>query len=318
VRQLTRALLGAVITLLLLAGTAQAKDTLTVAHDQWIGYSGFFIAQAKGFFAAQDLDIKATGFSGPGDTLPPLLAGHVDIALTTLYNLGLVAGKGDNPLVAVYLLDTSNGADAIVAAPGITKPTELKGKAVAVTTGEVNELLLIKALESAGLTEKDIRMVNMNADDAGAALLAKRVDAAVTWEPWVSKAKSAGGNIVFSSRETPNLILDAVTVTPQTLSAKRDAVVRFLRALDQGVAYLRAHPDESRAIIGNALSVPAGDVTGMLAGDKIYSSADNKELMAAGGPGFRSVEEVAKFLTSHELINRKLDSAALLTDDLLP
>src|SRR5450432_2035006 len=55
--------------------------TLTVGHDLWVGYSGVFIASELGFFKEAGLDVKLKPFSNPGDTLPALVAGQLDIGL---------------------------------------------------------------------------------------------------------------------------------------------------------------------------------------------------------------------------------------------
>ena len=86
-------------------GAAPAlSDPLKVGHDQWIGYSGMFIAEAKGFFEEEGVDVDFVPFAGPGDTLPPLIAGQLDLNVTTLYNLALIAGKQAAPVKLVYLI----------------------------------------------------------------------------------------------------------------------------------------------------------------------------------------------------------------------
>src|SRR5882724_5822928 len=132
---------------------AADRPTLVVGHDQWIGYSGVFIAKEKKFFEASGLNVELKPFSNPGDTLPALAAGKLDLALTTLHNLGLLVGTSDVDVVAVYLIDTSSGADAIVAKPEVKSVADLKGKNVAVTIGEVNEMLLRVGLDRAKLQE---------------------------------------------------------------------------------------------------------------------------------------------------------------------
>jgi NitT/TauT family transport system substrate-binding protein len=281
--------------LVLLAGSAAARETLTVAHDQWVGYSGFFVAQAQGYFAQEDLDVKEVDFSVPGDSLPPLVAGHVDVALTTLYNLALLAGKGERSVVAIWLLDSSNGADAVLGGPGISTLAQLKGRKVAATTGEVNHLLLLKGLESAGLRESDIQLVNLNADDAGAALLARRVDAAVTWEPWVSRARETGDAVIYSSAQVPK---------------------RFLRALDRGLGQLREHPEQAQAQVAKALDIAPGDLPRMLAGDHLYSAQENHRILAPAGDA--ALDAVGQFLLDHRLIDRPLRRAGLLNGQVLP
>ncbi len=302
--------------LVLLAGSAAARETLTVAHDQWVGYSGFFVAQAQGYFAQEGLDVKEVDFSGPGDSLPPLVAGHVDVALTTLYNLALLAGKGERSVVAIWLLDSSNGADAVLGGPGISTMAQLKGHKVAATTGEVNHLLLLKGLESAGLRESDIQLVNLNADDAGAALLAGRVDAAVTWEPWVSRARETGDAVIYSSAQVPNLIMDAVVVQEQTLRTRAATLKRFLRALDRGLGQLREHPEQAQAQVAKALDMAPGDVPRMLAGDHLYSAQENHRILAPAGDA--ALDAVGQFLLGHRLIDRPLQRTGLLNGQVLP
>ena len=286
---------------------------LVVGHDLWIGYSGAFVADAKGYFEEAGLDIDFKQFPGPGDTLPALISGNLDIGLTTLHNLALASLGQKIPLTSIYLLDTSNGADAIVAKKGIKSVKDLKGKKVAATDGEINHMMLIAALDRNGMTQDDIDFVNMNADDAGGAFVAGKLDAAVTWEPWVTKSKAAGGNIIFTSADIPDTILDSVAVTPKTMKSKKAELEAFLAAIDKGVAYLRSNQDESAKIIGKVLDTPPADIIEMLATDKIYDLAENKELYSSGKANL-SLEKVTSFLIDKNLINDKDGADSLLTD----
>ena len=289
---------------------------LVVGHDLWIGYSGAFVADAKGYFEDAGLDVDFKQFPGPGDTLPALISGNLDIGLTTLHNLALASLGQKKPLTSIYLLDTSNGADAIVAKKGIKSVKDLKGKKVAATDGEINHMMLIAALDENGMTQDDIEFVNMNADDAGGAFVAGKLDAAVTWEPWVTKSKSAGGNVIFTSADIPDTILDSVAVTPQTMKSKKAELVAFLAAIDKGVAYLRSNQDESAKIIGKVLDTPPADIIEMLSTDKIYDLADNKELYSSGKANL-SLEKVTSFLIDKDLIKDKDGADSLLTDSFI-
>jgi len=289
---------------------------LVVGHDLWIGYSGAFVADAKGYFEDAGLDVDFKQFPGPGDTLPALISGNLDIGLTTLHNLALASLGQKKPLTSIYLLDTSNGADAIVAKKGIKSVKDLKGKKVAATDGEINHMMLIAALDENGMTQDDIEFVNMNADDAGGAFVAGKLDAAVTWEPWVTKSKSAGGNVIFTSADIPDTILDSVAVTPKTMKSKKAELEAFLAAIDKGVAYLRSNQDESAKIIGKVLDTPPADIIEMLATDKIYDLADNKELYSSGKANL-SLEKVTSFLIEKDLIKDKDGADLLLTDSFI-
>src|SRR3954465_2325006 len=79
--------------------------TLSVGHDLWVGYSGVFIASELGYFKDAGLDVKLKPFSNPGDTLPALVAGQLDIGLTTLQNLAVLNGNSETDVAAVGLID---------------------------------------------------------------------------------------------------------------------------------------------------------------------------------------------------------------------
>jgi NitT/TauT family transport system substrate-binding protein len=268
-----------------------------------------FIAQDKGFFKDEGLEVELKPFSNPGDTLPALASGKIDVGLTTLQNLALLNGNGNARILSIGLVDSSNGADAVVAKPTIKDVAALKGKTVAATIGEVNHMLLLMALKQAGLKESDIKLTSMSADDAGAAFVAGKVDAAVTWEPWVTKARGAGGKVVFTSADVPDTILDCVAVQARTLDARAKAYTALLRGIDRGVKFLRSDPAAARVIIGKHLNSPPDDVTGMLAGDKIYDLADNQRLFGSKGkpgPAHASMTKVIAFAREAKLIKRPI------------
>jgi len=281
--------------------------TITVGHDLWVGYSGVFLAMELGYFKDAALDVKLKPFSNPGDTLPALLAGQLDVGLTTLQNLAVLGGNNDTDVVAIALLDSSNGADAIVAKKSIDGLAALKGKKVALTLGEVNHFLFLVGAKQAGLDPASVNITSMSADDAGAAFVAGKVDAAVTWEPWVTKATKSGGKVIFTSASVPDTIMDSVAVKRSKLSGHEASYKAFLSAIDKGVSYLKSEPDKAAALIGKYLSAPAEDVKGMLGGDKIYGAADNQRLFgtqAEPGPVYRSMKSVVDFALESKLVKK--------------
>lgn len=305
------------IAVLLSVTSVLRAETLKVAYNQWAGFTPVFVAQEKGFFEASGVTVELTSFAGPGDSLPPLVAGHLDISLTTPDNAVRLNAVGSD-VVCVYMIDTSDGADALVAKKSIATPADLKGKTVAVTVGEVNHLLLLKALESAGLSEGDINIVNMNPDDAGAAFIGGSVDAAVTWEPWVSKASTEGdGHVIFSSKDAPNILLDVVAVTRDTLDTKTAALKAFVAGLEKGVQFLKSNPDEAHALAGKWLDVSGEDVAGMLDGVKSYTMEDNKVIFAQRSPLVDPLKAISAFLKSKGAVETEPDVEKMVDGTLL-
>jgi NitT/TauT family transport system substrate-binding protein len=295
--------------LLTLVGQLQAAEPLKpfkVGYNAWIGSIAFFVADKKGFFKEEGLDMQPKSFSSPGDGLKPLMTGDLDAVLSTADTVLTVVDKAPGAIKIVYLTDTSAGADAILAKKEFTTFAALKGKKVAATLGQCNQLLLDKALEKAGLTEKDITLVNMNPDDAGAAFAAGKLDAAVTWEPWITKVSGEKkGHVVFSSKETPNLILDVLAVSPKTTSKKAAETKAFLKAMDRGYEFVQAHTDEAAALAGKTLEQTPEEVKAMLPKVNLYSRKKNAEVL--GGPAQEATKLVAKFFKDKKVNDTLVD-----------
>lgn len=293
------------------AGLAQAGQTLKVGYNQWIGSAGMFVAMEKDLFKKHGVDVEFTEFAGPGDGVAAVIAGQLDGVMTTTDNVILIADKtGPGKMVQVFFTDTSAGADAIIAGEDYESVSDLKGKTVAATIGQVNHLLLIKALHSAGLSEDDVNLVNMDAEVAGAAFVAGKLDAAVTWEPWLTKGRSRGGNIVYSSADAPNLILDTFAVNADVAKSKADEIAAFIAAVDEGTQMVMDEPEASARILADFLSVSEADVKGMLSGVKLYDLEDNAELFEEDDLK-ASAQEVADFLESREIITKPMDVTPL-------
>ncbi len=106
------------------------------------------------------------------------------------------------------------------------------------------------------------------------------MDAAVTFEPWLSQAKNAAhGHLLTDTSERPGLLVDCV-VTKAAILRDRQAEFRsFGRAWDAAVDYIGAHPEEANVIIarhlGGSLEDPAV-VAESLRGIHFYNGEENR------------------------------------------
>lgn len=303
------------------ANTVSGKP-FVVAYNQWIGFAGVLLAQEKGYFKEAGLDVQLKQFPGPADGVPSLIAGQIDAVLTTADTPILLSKSGtDNPLQNVMVIDTSNGADGLIAQKGIASMADLKGKTIGATKGQVNEFLLLKALQSAGMSEKDVAITNMDPEAAGAAVLAGKIPAAVTWEPWLSKAGASGGKVIFSSAQTPNLILDVATVSQKTATTRSADVRAFVAACLKGNELAIKNPQEAAKIAEKSLGTTQKDALAMLKKVKLFGTAQNKTLIGtAQKPGSvaKTSDEIAQFFVSRKVMSSAPANANLFTADFLP
>lgn len=313
-------LFGAALTLTagLVTPLATAAEKLKVGYNIWVGSSAVFVAQEQGLFKQAGIDVEFVPFKSPSDTIPALMGGHIDLALTTADNVVLINSQSTSNLKIIYATDTSNGADAVVSKKTIASLRDLKGKTIAVTEGEVNELLLLKALDAAGMKTADVKIVNMDPDAAGAAFVAGKVDAAVTWEPWISRAVSNGkGKVAFSSAQVPNLILDVITVKPSVIRAKGKVISAFLNAVNKGTALLKSNPDLAIPLAAKWLEVTPPEVKNMLGGVKFYGNSDNAALFT-DGTAARSLDDISAFFRNRKTITKSIVGREMIDASLIP
>ncbi len=313
---------GAATTNTATTSSAVSSQPFRVAFNQWIGFSGVMLARDKGYFKDAGLNVEWKEFSGPADGVPPLLSGQLEAALTTADTPILLSRENsDTSLQNVYAIDTSNGADGIVAAKGIANLSALQGKTIAATKGQVNEFLLLKALEQNHLKADSVTITNMDADTGGAAVLAGRVPAAVTWEPWLSKATAAGGSVIFSSKQTPNLIVDVATVSQKVAQERPNDVKAFVAACAKGNAEALKNPAEAAQIAKKYLGVQVKEATAMLQKVKLYNASDNVKLMgsqAKPGAFAQTSKEIAAFFVAQKVMKQAPTKTNLFTPAFLP
>jgi NitT/TauT family transport system substrate-binding protein len=283
-----RALAGlAAGVLLTLAGAASAQEipakpesgAFKMGIEPWLGYGPWQIAAKQGLFAQQGLgDVQIVNFTQDKDINAALASGQLDGSnIATHTALAMV--QAGLKIKVVLLEDLSMAADAILAGKDIGSIADLKGKQVAFEQGTTSDILLNYALRKNGMTIADVQPVPMPASDAGGALIAGRVPVAVTYEPYISVARSQGKDIklLFTAGEDPGLISDVFVVREEVLKEKPGQVAALLRAWDAAVKSYRADTKGGQAIISEAVGAKPEELETGFAGVRFYSLAENKE-----------------------------------------
>ncbi|GAA1607401.1 aliphatic sulfonate ABC transporter substrate-binding protein [Leucobacter chromiireducens] len=257
-----------------------AGETIRMGTQPWLGYGQWYVAEDQGFFADRGVDVALSSFNADADVNAALAANRLDMA-----NVGAQAAlqfiEQGLDVSIVLMLDSATEADAILAGDGISDVTDLAGKKVAFERGATSEILLAEALDEAGLSFDDVSVVEASADKVAPMLLAGRVDAGVTYEPYVSEALGAGKGIsaVATAGEFPGLITDVLVVRNEVLDERPDEVREVLASWDDAVSYTEANTDEARAIIAAGVGSDVSDLETAFDGVHYYSLAENRDLL---------------------------------------
>ena len=250
-----------------------AKPPLRIAYSDWPGWTAFEIAIQKGWFKEAGVDVKFDWFEY-APSMESFAAGKVDAVMVTVGD-ALVTGAPGARSVGIIATDYSNGNDMIVARPGIKDLKSLKGKKVGLEIGLVEHLLLLKGLEKAGLKETDVKLVNVPTHQTAQTLASKDVDAIGAWQPNAGQALKAvaGSKAIYTSANLPGLIYDLVSVSPKSLSTRRDDWVKVVKVWNRTVAFVTdpANKAEAVKIMGGRAGVPPEEYAKFLPGTRFLS-----------------------------------------------
>lgn len=182
----------------------------------WPGNSPFFYAQDKGLFDKYSLPVELISFSDNRQKIDYWKSDKIDILNVTVDTaLRLIKEMSDVEIIAG--LNISHGGDALISREIIDPIRKIKGKKVALEKGEISEFFLKYILYKNGLKLSDVVIKDMKGDEIGTALINGSVDAAVLWEPWLSKAiELSRANIIATSKDYP--------VFADVLIAKKDFI----------------------------------------------------------------------------------------------
>jgi NitT/TauT family transport system substrate-binding protein len=256
-------------------------ETLLVGYSDWPGWVAWEVAIEKDWFAEAGVDVEFEWFDYAA-SMEAFAAGQLD-AVTMTNGDTLVTGSTGAQGVMIILGDYSNGNDMVVAAPGIGSVAELKGKKVGLEIGFVGHLLLLDALESVGLTEADVELVNVPTNETPQVLASRDVDAIVAWQPnsGQSLARVPGSTALYTSGDQPGLIYDVLAVSPQSLATNREEWSKVVDVWYRVVDYILDPKtrDDALSIMSARAGLSPEEYAPILAGTKLLTLEEAKALL---------------------------------------
>jgi NitT/TauT family transport system substrate-binding protein len=253
-----------------------AKPPLRIAYSDWPGWTAFEIGIQKGWFKEAGVDVKFDWFEY-APSMEAFAAGKVDAVMMTMGD-ALVTGAPGARSVAILVTDYSNGNDMIVAKPGITNVAQLKGKKVGVEVGFVDHLLLLYALKSVNLTEKDVKIQPIKTDQAPQSLKSGEVDAIAAWQPSSGAALKLvpGSTAIFTSASVPGIIYDQLVVNPKSLAERRADWIKVIKVWDRVAKFVRdqKNVDEAAKIMSARVGLTPEEYKPLMKGTYIMDLAE--------------------------------------------
>ncbi|MEE8444112.1 MAG: ABC transporter substrate-binding protein [Alphaproteobacteria bacterium] len=283
----------AALALVLAVGQAGAEP-LRIGHSTWVTYGPFYVALEKGYFAEEGIEVELVNIEDDNLRAGALASGELDAMGIRVDQVPLLL-KPDAGMRYLFAVGESRGADGLLADRGIETIAGLKGKRVAFADGSSMHFYINVLLAGAGLSQSDIEPVELTPGSAGHAFLKGEVDAALTWEPLLTRGKK-NGRLLANTAKSPGLITDIIVARPGVADQRRKEFRALYRAWLKAVNFVRRNPKDSPAImaagVGRWLKAPEV-FADMRKGTAYYNAKMNKAYFGTGKkPGrlFKTVQ----------------------------
>ncbi|WP_069300474.1 ABC transporter substrate-binding protein [Neptunicoccus sediminis] len=238
-----------VAVLTLTASPLLAQDKMTLLLDWFVNpdHGPVIVAQEKGYFADQNLEVEIVAPADPSDPPKMVAAGKADLAISYQPQLHLQIHEG-LPLQRVGTLVATplNCLLALDDGP-IKSPADLAGKKVGFSVGGVEEAVLGAILRHNGLSLDDVEMVNVNWS-LSPSLMSGQVDAVIgayrNFELNQMDIEGVKGKCFFVE-EQGLPAYDELIYVANSDTMDKDMIARFLAATEKATQYIVNHPTES-------------------------------------------------------------------------
>ena len=231
---------------------AFAADKPREIRIDWATYNPVsLVLKTKGLlekeFEKDGIGVRWVQSLGSNKALEFLNAGSIDFG-STAGAAALISRINGNPIKSIYVYSRPEWTALVTRKDtAIEKIADLKGKRVAVTRGTDPHIFLVRALQSVGLTERDIAPVLLQHADGKTALIRGDVDAWAGLDPMMAQAEIEDGARLFYRNKDANTY-GILNVREEFAAQYPDVVRRVLAVYDEARKYTLAHYDEEKEV----------------------------------------------------------------------
>ena len=314
VRLLSRTLLLAALfaAALIVSQPAQAaeKTSFKVAWSIYVGWMPWDYAGQSGILKKwadkYGIKIELTQINDYVESINQYTAGQFDACVMTNMDALTIPAAGGVDSTALIVGDYSNGNDGIVLKGTGKKLADIKGQSVNLVELSVSHYLLARALDTVGLAERDIKVVNTSDADMVGAFAAPSVTSVVTWKPLLSEITAVPKTtLVFDSSKTPGEILDLMIVNSEVLKTNPKLGKALVGAWYETMALMQGKDAKTTAALESMAKASGTDLAGFkgqLATTHMYWTPATAVAATKSPDLVKKMDMVRKFSFDHGLL----------------
>lgn len=226
------------------SGGSKSSNEINISLDEWIGWksvvdaNGGLKTQPGSIFDELGIKVNIHIINDATQSSNALIKGELDGAGYTVNRYAFLYPKfkeNKTDVVMPFITNSSTGGDGIIAKNGINSVEDLVGKKIAVPRYSEAQTLVWWLLNKSNLNEKEIEKIQKDMvmfdtpDDAAKAFFAGQVDAAATWQPYLTQAQdTTGAKLLFSTKAANSIILDGIAFEREYYEKNKETVAKFI------------------------------------------------------------------------------------------
>jgi NitT/TauT family transport system substrate-binding protein len=287
------------------APIVHAKEDFKVCWSIYVGWMPWEYGSQSGIVQKwadkYDINIDVVQFNDYVESMNQYTAGEFDACTMANIDALTIPAAGGVDSTALIVGDFSNGNDAVILKDGESL-SDAKGQNINLVELSVSHYLLARGLDSVGLSERDVRVVNTSDADLVAAFTTSDVTAVSTWNPLVSEILDMpNSNKVFDSSQIPGEIIDTLIVNTEVLNQHPKLGKALVGAWYEIMDKMKQE-ESVREHMGKASGTDLSGFESQLASTKMfYQAKDAVEFVKS--PALKdTMQYVAEFSFDHGLL----------------
>jgi NitT/TauT family transport system substrate-binding protein len=267
---------------------AQAKTKIRVGYLHTLAVDGqMWLADHLDAWAKNGLEPEYKLFTTGLEIFQAMIGGSLDM-LSTGAVISNFPARGQGKMFLANGVEFATAQLWVNPEKGVKDFADLKGKRIATTAGTTAHVFLDTALKANNIAPKDVEILNQRMPDAVTSFISGAVPAVALWVPFnitVRDKVPGAKKLVDASAYYPQAaIMSGWATTDDFHSKNRDALVRVIKAWNEGNDMLVGRTDEALTILQQKhyQQVPLKDLKEQFAAQKTFSAAEWRKLFADG------------------------------------
>lgn len=282
------------------AGEIKKQDgVMNLSLDEWVGWksvidaNGGLTTQKGSIYDKLGLKLNISVINDGTQSSNALIKGDLSGAGYTINRYSFLYSKFKDagvPVKMAYVTNSSTGGDGIIAKKGINKIEDLVGKKVGVPRFSEAQTLVEWLMSKSSLSQDQIKDIRKNMvmfdtpDDCAKAFFAGQLDAAATWQPYLTQAMdTTDAHILFSTKDSTNIIMDGIVFREDYLKNNKDNVTKFVQGALEAQSVYATNTKEIKNTFPMFATMSDEDIKATTGDATLSNCATNISILAKGG-----------------------------------